>query len=73
MPSLAWLGAFTGDPVTIGGTLDAVVAADGTVAAPGLQGTVTGSGLAVGVPEAGVFLDSRNPSRHLRGDPSGAR
>lgn len=57
MPSLAWMGAFADDAVTVAGKLDAAVTANGTVAAPGLLGTVTGSGLELGAPEAGVFLD----------------
>ncbi len=57
MPSLGWLEALTDNAVTVAGKLDMVVTADGTVAAPGLQGTVSGSGLALGFPEAGVFLD----------------
>ncbi len=57
MPSLAWVGAFADDAITVAGKLDATVTANGTVAAPGLQGTVTGSGLELGLPEEGVFLD----------------
>jgi translocation and assembly module TamB len=57
MPSLAWLQAFTGDAVTLGGRVDLVLAADGTVADPGLQGSFTGEELRLGLPEPGVFLD----------------
>ncbi|MFO1205152.1 MAG: translocation/assembly module TamB domain-containing protein, partial [Burkholderiales bacterium] len=56
VPSLAWVGALTEDAVAIAGKLDVAVAGSGTVAAPGLQGTVTGSGIEVGLPELGVFL-----------------
>jgi translocation and assembly module TamB len=54
--SLAWIGALAEDAVSVAGKLDVAVTGSGTVAAPDLQGTVTGSAIELGLPEAGVFL-----------------
>jgi translocation and assembly module TamB len=48
MPSLAWLAPLSGQPgLELGGKLDLVFKADGSVAAPQLSGTLTGDDLAL--------------------------
>lgn len=69
MPSLAWLEAFSGDAITLGGRLDLAISADGTVADPGLRGSFTGDDLRLGFPGQGVFLDRGT----LRGTLEGSR
>jgi translocation and assembly module TamB len=56
MGSLAWTRALWGDEVLLDGRAEIALDGNGTVAAPDLSGDVTGSGLAVRVPEHGISL-----------------
>ncbi|TFW16098.1 translocation/assembly module TamB domain-containing protein [Duganella callida] len=69
MGSLAWLAPLAGQPgLEIDGTLKADISGSGTIAAPQLNGDITGANLSVNWLDQGIKLRNGQLLAHLTGD-----
>jgi translocation and assembly module TamB len=68
MPSIAWLAAWAGGNLALGGSLRADFRAAGSIARPEFAGTLRGEELRLALPEQGVDLRDGSLMGELQGD-----